>query len=60
MFTRQYMKLVAFQVFLCSLKEKWYLTLTYNGSFWRLVQRHAQLSSHRIAYHIGVSTAQVL
>jgi hypothetical protein len=34
-FTRQYVNLVVFQVFLCSLKEKWYLTLTYKRTFWR-------------------------
>jgi len=35
MFTRQFMKLIVFQVSVCSLKWKWYLTLTYERTFLR-------------------------
>jgi hypothetical protein len=34
-FTKQYVKLIVFQVSLCSLKRKWYLTSTYERTFLR-------------------------
>ena len=49
MFTRQNVKLVVFQVFLCIVKGKQYVTLT-NKTFLRWF-REDHISTHRIASH---------
>ena len=59
-FTRHCVILVLFQVYLCSLKGRWYERLTHERTFFRWFrERSPRLSTRRMASRIGVSRMQV-
>ena len=58
-FTRHCVILVLFQVFLCSLKGRWYETINTRENILQMVQRSPRLSTRRTASRIGVSRMQL-